>query len=274
MIPAGNTAALAAAQGAMCAECGTAAQGNFCSSCGADLRAGRLAFLGSAAGTVRRSYPAIFLQMLRSPVKTTVGLADDPSYRSHLSFLLTGVALFCLLYLPILMSQTIPQEQAAHLSDSAQTMLKVLSQVGVYAGTVIGFLLSFGFFRAFAATPRTFAAYFKLYCLAFGFMSPLYAVYEFAMRKVFDGTGMTAFNSGIPQAQAMSPSAYVSIVLSLALWAYFIAIHRRFWHMPLWKAGALYVTSAVLSYYASFWLMFYVGRAAATVLIELGIVTV
>ena len=49
---------------------------------------------------MRRSFPAVYLGIPRAPVRTTVGLAEDPSYRSHVSFLLSGIAVFCLLMIP------------------------------------------------------------------------------------------------------------------------------------------------------------------------------
>jgi hypothetical protein len=44
--------------------------------------------------------------------------------------------------------------------------------------------------------------------------------------------------------------------------------------MPLWKAGVLYIAAALVSYQASYWLMFYVGRLVARVAIDAGLVTI
>jgi hypothetical protein len=263
----------AQAQGAVvCAECGAEAAGNFCSVCGADLREGMLGMLGAAAGTVRRSFPAVYLGILRAPVRTTVELAEDPTYRSHVSFLLTGIALFCLLFLPILMRTTVPVAAAGHMSEDMQTLMKVLSQVGVYVGAVITFVLAFALFRYFAKEPRTLKAYFKLYCIAFGFVMPLYAVYEFAMRGLFGGTGMSSFSAGA--VRWTEPSTLLSAALALVLWSYFIAIHRRFWRMSLWRAGALYVVAAIASNQLSFLLMYVVGYWTTKTLIAAGLVKV
>ena len=70
------------------------ATGNFCSACGADLRQSALGFLGQAAAPVRRSFPVVYLKLLRAPVRQTVTLAEDPSYRGHISFALAGIALY------------------------------------------------------------------------------------------------------------------------------------------------------------------------------------
>ncbi|NIO43286.1 MAG: hypothetical protein GTO41_25910, partial [Burkholderiales bacterium] len=70
-------------------------------------------------------------------------------------------------------------------------LVKILAQVGVYIGALITFLLGFSLFRYFAKDKRTFGAYFKLYCLAFGFIMPLYAAYEFVVRRVLGGTGLS-----------------------------------------------------------------------------------
>ena len=142
-----------------------------------------------------------------------MGLAEDPTYRSHVSFLLTGIAVFCLLFLPILMRTTVPTAAAGHMSEDMQTLMKVLSQVGVYVGAVITFLLAFALFRYFAKEPRTLKAYFKLYCLAFGFVMPLYAVYEFAARGLLGGTGMSSFNETAHPVQWSEPSTLISAAL-------------------------------------------------------------
>jgi hypothetical protein len=271
-----RSAAFARPQAAtVCAECGAQASGNFCSACGADLRPGALGVLGDVSAPVRRSFPAVYLKILSAPVRATVALAEDRAYRSHVSFLLSGIAIFCLLVVPILLSSAVPAAQSAHLSESMQTLMKVLSQVGVYVGAAITFVLAYALFRFFAKEPRSFTAYFKLYCVAFGFVMPLYAAYEFVARSLLGGTGMSSFNeTGQHPVQWDSPSTLVSAALALVLWGYFIAIHRRFWHMSLWKAGALYVVAAITSYQLSFWLMYFVGYWTAAALVAVGVVSV
>jgi len=268
-----SVAAVDAVGSAVCADCGAAASGNFCSTCGADLRQGAFGILGSVTAPVRRSFPAVYLKLLRAPVRHTVALAEDPTYRAHVSFLLTGIAIFCLLFVPILMRASLPVAGAAPVSESMQTLLKVLSQVGVYVGAAITFGLAYGLFRYFTRVPRTLNAYFKLYCIAFGFVMPLYAAYEFVARGLFGGVGMSSFNGPMTAEQWSTPTALVSIGLALLLWGYFVAIHRRFWSMPLWKATVLYVIAAVVSYKLSFWLMFYVGYVTAGTLISSGLLT-
>ena len=148
-----------------CADCGADATGNFCSACGADLRKSALGFLGQAAAPVRRSFPVVYLKLLRAPVRQTVALAEDPSYRGHVSFALAGIALYILLFVPIVMRVVIPAG-GMQVSESMQTLMKVLSQVGIYVGMAITFALAYGLFRYFATAQRPFHAYFKLYCLA------------------------------------------------------------------------------------------------------------
>ncbi len=259
--------------GRVCADCGAAASGNFCSTCGADLRRSAFGILGAVAAPVRRSFPAVYLKLLRAPVRHTVALAEDPSYRAQVSFLLTGIAIFCLLFVPILMHASVPATGAAPVSESMQNLMKVLSQVGVYVGSAITFGLAYGLFRTFARVPRTLNAYFKLYCIAFGFVMPLYAAYEFAARGLLGGIGMSSFNGPMTEAQWLTPTALASLALTLLLWAYFVAVHRRFWSLPLWKATLLYVISAVVSYKVSFWVMYVLGYVTTSVLISQGLLT-
>lgn len=236
--------------------------------CGADLREGASGVLGVMSSGVRQSFPATYLRILKSPVCQTVGLTEDPAYRQHGSFLLAGIAIFCALFVPILVQTGTAN---AEMSPSLQVLVKILAQVGVYVGALIAFLLAFSLFRFFAKENRKLSAYFKLYCLAFGFIMPLYAVYEFVVRRMFGGTGLSSFED-MPAEQWLTPSAVISAVLALPLWAYFIAIHRRFWKMGLWKAAGLYIVAAFTSYYLSYWLMFYVGFWTARALISMGIV--
>ena len=117
-----------------------------------------------------------------------------------------------------------------HVSESMQTLMKILSQVGIYVGMAITFALAYALFRYFAKVKRPFRAYFKLYCLALGFIAPIYGAYEFVVRRMLGGVGMSSFGSPDDGGRDwLSPSAMASVALALLLWAYFIAIHRRFW---------------------------------------------
>jgi hypothetical protein len=257
--------------GAVCTECGAAVSGNFCSACGADLREG---VLGAVAGG-RQSFPATYLQILRSPIKATVALADDPTYRQHISFLLSGLAIFCVIMVPFIVQSAISDEQMSQFSESMQTLLKFLSQVGIYVGALITFLLGFVLFRLFAKEPRSFKSYLKLYCLAFGFMLPPFAIYDYVVRGLLHSTGLSSFTVRDPTTEElMTPAFAVSFAVSLLIWVYFIAIHRRFWRMPIWKATALYTGTAFISNQAGYWLMYFVGAQVALWLIQLGVVTV
>jgi hypothetical protein len=238
------------------------------------MRTGALGVLGDVTAPVQRSFPAVYLRLLRAPVRETVALAEDRTYRSHLSFLLSGIAVFCLLFVPILLNSVVPAAESAQISESMQTLMTVLSQVGVYVGAVITFGLAYGLFRYFAKEPRTLKAYFKLYCLAFGFIMPLYAVYEFASRSLLGVTGMSSFNETANPVNWAEPATLIAMALALILWAYFIAIHRRFWHMSLLRAGTLYVVAAIASYQLSYWAMYFVGYWTAAALIAAGVVTV
>lgn len=259
---------------AVCAECGAAASGNFCSACGADLREGHSGVLGAVAGG-SHSFPATYLRILRSPIKATVALADDPSYRQHVAFLLSGLAIFCVIMVPFIVQSAVPTEQMSQFSESMQTLLKILSQVGVYVGAAITFLLGFALFRLFAKERRSFKSYLKLYCLAFGFMLPPFAVYDYVVRGLLGTTGLSSFVARNPTTEELlTPAFAVSFAVSLLIWAYFIAIHRRFWHMSIWKAGALYTAAALVSNQLGYWLMFHVGAWVAYLLITWGVVTV
>ena len=254
----------------VCADCGAAANGNFCASCGADLRESALGFLGRTVAPVRRSFPVVYLKLLRAPIRQTVAFAEDPSYRSHVSFLLTSIAIFSLLMIPIMVRSVVPGQ----MSESLQTYVKVMSQVGVYVGSAITFVIAYWLYRYFAKERRTVSAYFKLYCLAFGFVMPLYAAYEFVACSVLGGIGMSSLEQVTQVEQLREPLTLASVSLALLLWAYMIAIHRRFWRMRLWPAAILYVVAAISSSMISFWLMFAVSAFGREALVAAGIVTI
>lgn len=256
-----------------CSECGSPAGGNFCSSCGADLRRSALGFLGQAAAPVRRSFPVVYMKLLRAPIRATAALADDPTYRNYLAFALSGIALYCLFIVPVVMGIVVPAGGNVHVSESMMTLMKVLSQVGVYVGILITFALAFVVFRMFAPAKRSLAAYFKLFCLALGFTAPINGAYEFVVTKVFHGTGVTAFNFQLTPEALMSPTGVSSLVLIVAMLVYYIGIHRRFWQMAIWKATLLYLGVSWVSNQIGYYLMWYVGFYTARVLIDAGIVT-
>ncbi len=256
---------------AACGDCGAPASGSFCSSCGADLRASSLSFLGRTAVAMRRSFPAVYLKILRAPIGETVAFAQDPSYRGYLSFALAGIALYILLIVPIVMQQVAPP--GTNVSESLLTLMKILSQVGVYAGIVITFLLAFLVFRLFALVQRPFHAYFKLYAIALGFVAPIYGVYEFVARSVLGGVGTSSINLQLTQQALLTPTGLSSLVLVIAIFCYYIGIHRKFWEMPVWKAAPLYLVTSVASNVIGFYVMWWVGFYVARVLIDAGVVT-
>lgn len=269
-----GTGAAGASAGTICPDCSTPATGNFCSSCGADLRDGS-GLIGTVASSAKTSVPGTYLRLLRSPVRATVALAEDPSYRQHISFLLSGLALFCVIMVPFFMQTADPTGAMAQYSESMQTLMKVLSQTGVYFGAIVTFLLGYLAFRSFAGAPRTWKQYLKLYCLAYGFIMPPYALYDYVARGVFNTTGLSSFAQTEPTPEQMMSAPFaVSIVVSILIWAYFIAIHRRFWNMALWKAGALYTAVALVANQAGYYAMYQFGYWVTYYLIQAGVVTV
>jgi hypothetical protein len=258
--------------GAACADCGSTVSGNFCSACGADLRGGGSGLIDTVTGG-RQSYLATYLQILRSPVKATVDLTDDPSYRQHISFLLSSLAVFCVIMVPFIVQSAVADDQLSQFSESMRTLISVMSQVGVYVGAVITFLLGYGLFRVFAKETRSLKSYFKLYCLAYGFMLPPYALYDYVARGLLGITGLSSFAAQTPTVEELATVPFaVSFAVSLLIWVYFIAIHRRFWRMPVWKATVLFSAAAIAAGKIGYEVMYVVGAQVAMFLINLGVV--
>jgi hypothetical protein len=177
-----------------------------------------------------------------------------------------------------------------HVSDSLLTLMKVLSQVGVYVGIVITFAFAYFVFRLLSAVKRPLHAYFKLSCLALGFTAPINGAYEFIVSKVLHGTGLTTvsgaisglvaelfttlrFNTDLALQILLTPTALNSLVVLAGMFAYYIGIHRRFWQMPVWQTTPLYLATSWVSNAIGYYLMWYVGFYVARVLMAAGIVT-
>jgi hypothetical protein len=231
-----------------------------------------LAFLGRSAAPVRRSFPAVYLKILRAPIRQTVAFTEDPSYRGYLSFALAGIAAYLLLIVPIVIRQVAPP--GTNVSESMLTLMKVLSQVGVYVGMIITFALAFLVFRLFSPVERPLHAYFKLYAIALGFVAPIYGVYEFVARSLLGGVGTSSFSAQMTADDWLKPTAWLSIAVVVAMLIYFIGIHRRFWQMPVWKAALLYLPASYVSGVVGYQLMWYVGWYSAYILSAAGIVKI
>lgn len=272
ILQAGSSTSSASAAAA-CGDCGATVSGNFCSSCGADLRRSALGFLGPAVAPVRRSFPIVYLKLLTAPIRATVAFAEDRTYRNHVSFALTGIAIYCLFIVPVVMNMIVPGDGSVQVSESMLTLMKALSQIGVYVGTVITFLLAYGVFRLFSRVKRSFHAYFKLFCLALGFTAPINGAYEFVVTRVFHGAGITAFNLQLTREALLTPTGLSTLTLILLIFSYNVGIHRRFWDIPAWKAAPLYFVTALVSNQIGYYLMWWVGFYSASILIAAGIVT-
>jgi len=270
ILQAGGSTSTAEAASGVCGDCGASVSGNFCASCGADLRRSSLGFLGPAVAPVRRSFPVVYLKLLRAPIRATVAFAEDRTYRNYLSFALTGIAIYCLFIFPVVMSVV---AGSAHVSESMATLMKVLSQVGVYLGVIITFLIAFGAFRLLASVKRPFHAYFKLFCIALGFTAPINGAYEFVVTRILHGTGITTFNAQLTPDALLTPTGLSSIALLIAMFSYNVGIHRRFWDMPVWKAAPIFFGTSWVAAQITTWLMWWVGFYSAAILIAAGIVT-
>jgi len=269
MIP--QTVEVQAAVANACGDCGMATAGNFCSNCGADLRASSLSFLGRSAAPVRRSFPAVYAKLLRAPIRQTVAFTEDPSYRNYVAFALAGIAVYLLIIVPIVVKQVAPE--GTQLSESMLTLMKVLSQAGVYVGIVISFVMAYLAFRTFAREKRPFHLYFKLNCLALGFVAPIYALYEFVTRNLLNGVGLSSLEMQQLPEDGLQPTLFISLAVFVLLLSYFIGINRRFWRMPTWQVILIYIPTYYVSGVVSYQLMWYVGWYSAYVLTAAGVVT-
>ena len=179
----------------VCADCGAPANGNFCASCGADLRESALGFLGRTVAPVRRSFPVVYLKLLRAPDPPDGRLRRGPELpRPHLVRARRHRALRPAVRAHRHARGAYPRRQRARQREHAD------ADEGAVAGRHLrrhGHHLRarLRLFRFFATVQRPFHAYFKLYCLALGFIAPIYGVYEFVVRGMLGGIGMSSLGS-------------------------------------------------------------------------------
>lgn len=247
----------AGTQATSCANCGTALSGPFCSGCGA--RADSLASAhheGWSAITsefVTRPKSdglfAVILSFLRHPLRTILRLTDDPTYRSHWSFLTACVgAQLTLIYV------VMPRLYAFlfNAPDAANSSAVLTSEIVQYVGMAILTPIQYYVCRALGSIRRTPMSYIKLCVLSVSYgtlLGIIAALLYFAIIIADMKAGSILELDEVWQA--------LSLLTMAAVLTFVTAAHRRFWGMSWPIAAAVTMGAAALS-----WLVVYPGLTA------------
>jgi hypothetical protein len=239
---------------APCANCGTALAGAFCSACGtpantanAAKHEGWTALTSEFISTPRRDgILAIALSFLRHPVKTILRLTDDPSYRSHWSFLTACVgAQLTLVYiaLPRLYSALL------NLPDTADSSAVINNEIVQYVGMAILTPIQYYVCRVLGTIRRTPMSYVKLCVLSisYGTLLSMIVALLFAAIGILDLKTVSVLDLG-------EFWTALSSLLLIAILTFVTTTHRSFWGMSWPIAAAVTMGAAALS-----WLVVYPG---------------
>jgi hypothetical protein len=239
----------------VCADCGSVVQGRFCSNCGAELaRQGRRPIRRLVSDIGR--FPVTFLRMLVAPVKTTLALSQDPSYRGHLSFLAISVALSAVISgsaVSAALEQTSTEvakvpELAGNAAlrwwlDFLAAHRKELLTLATYAVIAIHLLVNFVVLKAFRPRNKiTLGRYFKLFCIASGVYLGVWTLAE-AFNVLVFGQDPSAFSTALISSGAWaamrdyfsSPPGVLVAATGLALLAYHVRVQAGFWGLSALK---------------------------------------
>lgn len=244
-------------QAISCANCGVALSGPFCSGCGkradstASVRHEGWRALTSEFVTRPKSDGlfAVAISFLRHPLRTILRLTDDPTYRSHWSFLTAVVgAQLTLVYVAL------PRLYALLFSapDAANSSAVLTNEIVQYAGMTILTPIQYYVCRALGSIRRTPMSYIKLCVLSVSYgtlLSIMSALLYFAIIIADMKAGSILELDEVWQA--------LSLLTMAAVLTFVTAAHRRFWGMSWPVAVAVTIGAAMLS-----WLVVYPGLTA------------
>jgi hypothetical protein len=211
------------------------------------------------------------LRMLVAPVKTTLSLSQDPSYRAHIGFLALSVALSAVVNASAV-STAIEQgasevarvpELASNaalrwLLDFLATYRKELLTLGTYAVIAIYLLVNFVVLKRFRGHNNvTFGRYFKLFCIASGFYLAAWTMAD-AFNILALGHDTSAFQKKMISSGAWpalldyfsSPSGIFIAATTLALVVHHVRVQTNFWGLSTIKVivsvPLVFIASTVL----------------------------
>lgn len=228
-----------------CPSCGAEASGKFCSSCGAGMSPGPAGPLGLLTSEIKGQgvggFVSTLFRLLRSPVKNTLSLTDDPRYTGHKAFFVTSTAISVTVSSYLATHQPPPPdapawyvEFMASLGNWYPFLLTAFNYISVFGGFLIGYWI----FRRFAHQKRTPQEYFKFTCLTAGFGALIGAALSGASDL------LTANQFGLISGESMAIGLSVLVVaLALFIIYYGVRCQKRFWQLSV---GGLIVSNILM----------------------------
>ncbi len=242
------------AQAGFCTNCGTALVGPFCGGCGkpstssAKPRPEGWSALTSEFmnGPKQVGMHAVALSFLAHPVRTILRLTDDPTYRSHWSFLTACVGAQLTLVYVIL-----PRVYSAlfNAPDAADSSAVITNEIVQYVGMAIMTPIQFYVCRALGSIPRSPMSYIKLCVLSVSYCTLLGIITAFAYFGIVlaDAKAGSVLDLGeVWQALTVANMAAILVFVTLT--------HRRFWGLSWVRATAVTIAIAIMS-----WVVVYPG---------------
>lgn len=231
-----------------CGKCGFLDSGNFCSNCGAELKPAAETLLGSVGRDVLdidrgHGFVAVLWRLVRSPVRTTLALANDPAYQGHWTFFVVTVAvsLFVQRFFPLGSTAEpagiVSPDQGRWLQEFGEIagspdMRTAFTYVFFFTALLVGYFI----FGKLAPAPRSPRAYLKLSCLSSGFSQLAFAAFVVPVVLARDLAGY-AWVLAIPY---FALAAYMAI--------YQFRVQKNFWGLTAGRTllGAFFVAAATL----------------------------
>ena len=235
-------------QARFCTNCGTALVGPFCGGCGTQATvATKTNADGWGAltsefmkGPKSAGMHAVALSFLAHPVRTILRLTDDPTYRSHWSFLTACVGAQLTLVYVIL-----PRVYSAlfHTANGADSSAVITNEIVQYVGMAIMTPIQFYICRAIGSIPRSPMSYVKLCVLSVSYCTLLGIVTAFTYFAIVlaDAKAGSVLDLGeVWQALSVATMAAILVFVTLT--------HRRFWGLSWLRAIAVTLAIAAMSW--------------------------
>lgn len=189
---------------------------------------------------------AVALSFLAHPVRTILRLTDDPTYRSHWSFLTACVGAQLTLVYVIL-----PRVYSAlfNTPNGADSSAVITNEIVQYVGMAIMTPIQFYICRALGSIPRSPMSYVKLCVLSVSYCTLLGIITAFAYFGIVlaDAKAGSVLDLGeVWQALNVANMAAILVFVTLT--------HRRFWGLSWLRATAVTVAIAIMS-----WVVVYPG---------------
>ena len=233
-----------------CGECGRPVSSKFCTGCGApapNQMAARQAAPGlgfiadDIIGDDQNSFLRLLLRFAVAPVKSIIGLTDDPAFKRQWSFMIGCIGVYV-----SMMFFVLPKLTHVPMFNAKGEMLtsEILGILSFFIMTPLQYFAC----RAIGGKARSLRDYFKLCSLSVGYTSLLAIVSTLAF-VLAGGLAMAAF--GVPPNEFVQNYMGLYYLLMFVPAMIFIALsHRIFWAFGWLTAFATAIALMLVTWFA------------------------